>query len=289
MSAATHGIVSAATHGIVSAATHGIVSAATLGIGIEGALAPQAVAELAALAERSRYGSFWLNVPWSKHQPIECLNQAIRSTKTIEIGVGVFPLDAYPAPLLAEELAAIGASMPRVIIGIAAGQIRQGVIPLVRGALTTLRRALPNARLAIAGYGPKVLHLGGSAADVMLANWLTPERLDWFLEQVRIGANAAGRTMPPVYLYHRAATGPDAVLRLRNELTEYRRYPVHQKHQAEMNNPEWIGIAAVDRTDIARQLAPYGECCQVVLKPLPKDGRDVAEWRSLVEFFAPRP
>ena len=89
------------------------------------------------------------------------------------------------------------------------------------------------------------------------------------------------------YLYHRAATGDDAILRLRKELSEYRRYPVHQSHQAAMGDPEWIGVAASDPAEIGRQLASYAQRCHVVLKPLPRDAGDLDEWRSLIRFFAP--
>ena len=94
------------------------------GIGIDGAVGPRAVAELAALAESRGYASFWLNVIGPRTDPIESLRLAIAGTGTIEIGVGVFPLDHYPAADLARRLAGAGLSMPRVIIGVAAGQMR---------------------------------------------------------------------------------------------------------------------------------------------------------------------
>jgi hypothetical protein len=105
--------------------------------------------------------------------------------------------------------------------------------------------------------------------------------------KVRAGAESAHRAMPPVYLYHRAAAGPDAAARIRAEMTAYSRYPVHQKHQGAMGNPDLVGVAASAPADVDAQLAAYGDRCNIVLKPLPLDIRDLAEWRSLIEFFRP--
>ncbi|MFI4994605.1 MAG: hypothetical protein ACHQAQ_02320 [Hyphomicrobiales bacterium] len=260
---------------------------AARGIGVDGAVGPKSVAELAALAESCGYGSFWLNVLGPRMDPIESLRLAVARTRTVEIGVGVFPLDQYPTADLGRRLAAIEMSMPRVIIGVAAGQIRHGAMAITEDAVHSLRAALPQCRISTGGYGPKMLELGGRLADVVLGNWLTTERLDWLIAQVKRGAELTGRVPPPVYLYHRAATGDDAILRLRKELSEYRRYPVHQSHQAAMGNPEWIGVATSDPAEIGRQLAPYAQRCHVVLKPLPRDAGDLDEWRSLIRFFAP--
>jgi alkanesulfonate monooxygenase SsuD/methylene tetrahydromethanopterin reductase-like flavin-dependent oxidoreductase (luciferase family) len=145
----------------------------------------------------------------------------------------------------------------------------------------------PQTRVCTAGYGPRIQDAGGRLADVVLANWMTPERLDWMIGKVREGAANAGRAVPQVYLYHRAAAGTDAAARIRAEMAAYSRYPVHAKHQAAMGNPDLIGVAAATAGETNVQLAPYGDRCRIVLKPLPRDIRDVAEWRSLIEFFRP--
>jgi len=259
------------------------------GVGVDGALGVQRVGELALLAERLGYNSFWFNVMGRSGDPIATLREALACTAEIEIGVGVLPLDAYPANEIAPQLTAAGASTPRAIIGIAAGQIRDHALRVTREALATLRDALPHARLATAGYGPRVLELGGRTADVVLGNWLTPERLRWVRQHIEAGAHAGERPAPPLYLYHRAARGSDAPTRLREELVAYRRYPVHQKHQAEMGNPDMIGVTASNRDAIAAQLVDYRQNCKIILKPLPRAAMDLLEWRSLLEFFAPLP
>jgi alkanesulfonate monooxygenase SsuD/methylene tetrahydromethanopterin reductase-like flavin-dependent oxidoreductase (luciferase family) len=257
------------------------------GVGIEGMVGADAAAELAALAESCGYGSFWINVVGPDIDPFRCMQRSLVRTRDIEIGMGLFPLDRYPAVDLARQLQAVEASNPRVILGVAGGQMKQGVVRTTAEAVRTLRAALPQCRIATGGYGPKMLELGGALADVVLGNWLTPERLSWFMAQVEAGARNAGRPAPPIYLYHRAASGEDAKQRLRREFADYRRYPVHAKHQASMGNPQWVGIACQDRGDIGGQLAPYVAHCTVVLKPLPHAISDVDEWQSLIRFFAP--
>jgi alkanesulfonate monooxygenase SsuD/methylene tetrahydromethanopterin reductase-like flavin-dependent oxidoreductase (luciferase family) len=257
------------------------------GVGIEGAVGPDAASDLAALAESCGYGSFWINVVGGGVDPVGFLNRALERTRRIEIGVGLFPLDKYPAAELAPALKGSGVNDHRVILGLAGGQMRQGLLRMMTDAITTLRASVPKCRIATGGYGPGMLGIGGRLADVVLGNWLTPDRLHWLIEHVEAGARSVGRPTPPVYLYHRAACGEDAAERLRRELADYRRYPVHEKHQTAMGNPEWVGVACKDREDIDRQLAPYAGRCKIVLKPLPRQAADLDEWRSLIRFFAP--
>jgi alkanesulfonate monooxygenase SsuD/methylene tetrahydromethanopterin reductase-like flavin-dependent oxidoreductase (luciferase family) len=257
------------------------------GIGIDGSVGPQAAADLAVLAESCGYGSFWINVGGRDVDSIESLRLALERTKTIEIGAGVFPLDAWPASGLAARFKADALNTPRLIIGIGAGQIREGVVALTESAAKMLRAAVPVSRICTAGYGPRIQEVGGRLADVVLANWMTPVRLDWMIGKVKAAADSAGRAVPPIYLYHRAAAGADAAERIRAEMAAYSRYPVHAKHQAAMGNPDLIGVVASVPPEIDAQLAPYGDRCSIVLKPLLQNIRDLEEWRSLIRFFRP--
>lgn len=256
------------------------------GVGIEGAIGPQAVAEMAALAEELGYRSFWLNV-FGKVEPYECLKLALAHTKAIEIGVGLFPLDKHPADEIVARLRDSGIVPARTILGVAGGQMKQGLLQATADAIKLLHRSLPGCRVAAGGYGPKMLELGGREADVILANWLTPDRLQWFIDGVKAGSDQAGRAVPPIYLYHRCAAGSDALKRLEAEIQDYRRFPVHLKHQESMGNPRHIGVAASTRTEIEPQLAPYQGRCRVVLKPLAHDSTNLDELRELLRFFAP--
>jgi hypothetical protein len=186
------------------------------------------------------------------------------------------------------RLVAAGVSNPRATIGIATGQIKKGTVQITEQAIATLRAAVPEARISTGGYGPKILELGGRLSDVVLGNFMTPERLRWMISHVQAGADAAGRKLPQIDLYHRAARGEDAVDRLRQEMINYRRYPVHQRHQESMGFPDRIGVAVRSPCEIAAELAPYEGLCRPVLKPLPRNASDMEEWRSLLGFFSPR-
>ena len=245
------------------------------------------MAGLAQLAEDHGYQSFWFNLRAGATDPFSALKAITEQTKAIEVGIGVFPLDAYSAEEIARKIKDQGLSSSRIILGLASGKIVKGGLHAIESAAAHLRVEVPACRIAIGGYGPKVLSLAGGMANVALGNWLTPERLSWVRQQVAIGASLVGRQAPDVYLYHRAAQGDSARARLSEELTNYRKYPVHQRHQQNMGNPAMIGIAANSRMDIELQLQPYRDLCLPVLKLLPEDGSDVAEWETLVRFFRP--
>lgn len=255
------------------------------GVGVDGTLGVEAVSELAALAEACGYSSFWFNVTAADIDAIATLERALERTKALEIGIGLFPLDTFPAAGVARALRDAGLSSRRIILGVAAGKVKQGALRLVGDAVAELRAAAPAARTAIGGYGPNILALAGRVADAVLANWMTPERLDWTREQVAAGASSARRPLPAMYLYHRAATGEDAGARIEAEMAHYRRFPVHERHQTAMGNPQRIGVVAAARAEVDAQLQPYAATCLPILKPLPRQAADLAEWRALVRLF----
>lgn len=256
------------------------------GIGVEGALGSEVVASLAELAEERGYRSFWFNVRSPEVDHVGMLRLAKQRTRAIEVGAGVFPLDEYPAVELGRTLQAQGASSPRLIIGIGAGQVREGALRLVEEGVAQLRAAAPASRIAIGAIGQNMLQLAGRIADAVLLNWLTPDRLMWARDQIRSGAGP-GRPLPAVYLYHRAVRGVGAATRIQAEMAQYRQYPHHRRHQAAMGSPSLIGIAAGDPQDVDAQLKPYVGACVPILRPLPADRNDVSEWQSLIRFFAP--
>ncbi len=257
------------------------------GIGVEGALGSDVVASLAELAEETRYGNFWFNVRSPEVDHIGMLRLAERRTRAIEVGAGVFPLDEYPANELGRNLNSRGVSSPRLIIGIGAGQVREGALRLVEEGVAELRAAVPGLRIAIGAIGENMMRLAGRIADAVLLNWLTPDRLMWARDQIASGAGP-GRPLPALYLYHRAVRGAGAAVRIQAEMAQYRKFPHHRRHQAAMGNPELIGIAAGDPREVDAQLQPYLGSCIPVLRPLPADRTDASEWQSLTRFFAPK-
>ncbi len=257
------------------------------GVGVEGTLGVDAVADLAALAERCGYGSFWFNVTSPAVDPAATAGAALARTRAIDVAVGLCPLDAHPAEGLARRLAGAAGVAARLLLGVGAGQVRRGALALVEDGVARLRAALPGVRVAVGAYGPNMLRLGGRIADGVILGWMTPERVAWAREQIAGGAGPAGRPVPAVYLYHRAVRGAAAASRIEAEMAAYRRFPVHARHQAAMRRPQAIGVVADEASEVDRALRPYAGSCVPVLKPLPGAREDLAEWRALVRFFAP--
>jgi alkanesulfonate monooxygenase SsuD/methylene tetrahydromethanopterin reductase-like flavin-dependent oxidoreductase (luciferase family) len=100
--------------------------------------------------------------------------------------------------------------------------------------------------------------LGGSEADGVLLNWLTPQWARRSIEWVREGAEKAGRPMPRTMAYVRAARGPEAIARLQGEAAVYEAIPHYSAHFARMGTPA-VGTAVTGETpeEIQRGLAAW--------------------------------
>jgi alkanesulfonate monooxygenase SsuD/methylene tetrahydromethanopterin reductase-like flavin-dependent oxidoreductase (luciferase family) len=247
------------------------------GAGVEGSLGSKMVATLAQLGATCGYGSFWFNVTPGEVDPIATMRSVLERSESIDIGVGVVPLDAYALSDVARGLRTISSKSGRIIFGVGSGQTRRGALRIVERGVAELRSAAPACRIAIGAAGPNMLQLAGRIADAVLLNWLTPESLAWARMQISRGANSASKPIPTAYLYHRVAQGSGATSRIRAEMAGY-----------SVRHSDPIGITANDRGDIDRALRVYVGSCIPVLRPIPSDRRNVSEWRSLIRFFAPR-
>ena len=128
-------------------------------VGIEGRVGIEATAELAALAEELGYESL-----------VQRQGQAARPYRDAGGRAGRRRSQSASGSFSARRLAGWDASRrgsprsvltPRIILGIAAGQIREHVIALTREALASrCSAAVPECRIAT-GYGPLMLKLGG--------------------------------------------------------------------------------------------------------------------------------
>jgi alkanesulfonate monooxygenase SsuD/methylene tetrahydromethanopterin reductase-like flavin-dependent oxidoreductase (luciferase family) len=149
-----------------------------------------------------------------------------------------------------------------------------------------LRERAPVARIAAAGYGPKLMRTAGGMADAVLLNWMTPERVRWATDLLDAGAAAAGRQRPsPIYLYLSAAVGPGAAERIDAAMTAFRAYPYHRRHQDAMAATETVGIAVSQAEEIEPALGRY-EGVVALINPI---GEVSAQDRErLLEFFSPR-
>jgi alkanesulfonate monooxygenase SsuD/methylene tetrahydromethanopterin reductase-like flavin-dependent oxidoreductase (luciferase family) len=261
-------------------------SAAEWGVGVPSWFGSGGVAELASMAERVGYASFWFNCSGPNAAPAGLLEAALAATDRITIGVGVVPLDAYPCADLASELVARGCDSARVIFGVGSGAERARPLELVRHGLLTLRDALPRVRLSVGTASPRMTALAGQLADSLLLS-MTPLAKVNAIEAL-LNGGAASRRDISVYRYHRVSVGPGAAGRVAAEMIAYRVWPADRPPPS---RSELLGTAVTDigRPDIevGDALAAWPLEWRHVLRPLPMDQRDMGETRHLLEVLAP--
>lgn len=196
-----------------------------LGLRLEGDLAPSNLLEHVRHAESAGFHSIWL--PGGDRSPVQIAWLAAATDK-IRFGTGIMPVYYRTPTLVAETAAALDLlSNQRFILGLGAGnqasvegshgvpfeQPLQRVLETVvivkrllaakpvdyagnfhhlRGATIGLRQPA-NVSVYVAGYGPKMLQMGGELAEGVLLSWPSPQYLAYALENVRMGATRAGR------------------------------------------------------------------------------------------------
>jgi hypothetical protein len=213
------------------------------------------------------------------------LRAVTAATATIDVGLGVVPMDSYPARDLRLSLTG-EIPVDRVILGVGAGYISTGARHLVEDSIQELRQLDGPLRIAVGGYGPLILRAAGRFADALCLAWMTPERLHWALSEVAVGAVQGERAVPPTYLYVRSATGHDAEERIYREMAEYGKQPHHVRHQAAMAPTMPVGITVQRRQELDEALAAF-EVEFPVIRGLPVDPDDADEWLAIAELFAP--
>lgn len=253
-----------------------------LAFGIAAALGPDVAAAIAPEVERLGYATLWTNDnPGSPGLPLVAAAQ--RATREIPIGVGVIPCDGRSPSEISAAAHELRVDLGRAIVGVGAGRVRQPV-NAVRAAVRELRAALGDgAVIAVAALGPRMCRLAGEIADVVLLNWMTPERIRWARERIAEGhARGRGeRPTPVIASYVRVAIGADARERLATEAARYARIPSYgRSFEAMAVDPATVGIAAADPNEVAPALAPYRKVLdQTVVRamPSPNDAAGVIE------------
>ena len=197
--------------------------------------------ERALWAERAGYDDIWLADAEALPDPITLAAAIGVATTSCRLCTGIVPVFNRPPPLLATAVVAAEAQAPgRFALGLGAStqnmierwyglpfsrpllRIRETVAMLrqifagektaFEGRTISSRgfqlKALPSAPVPInlAAIGPKMLQLAGELADgVMLNDFTPPDRLDWALAQLDIGAKRAGRRVEDVEIIKRRA------------------------------------------------------------------------------------
>jgi hypothetical protein len=218
------------------------------------------------------------------------LAAALEATSRLTIGIGLAPIDVFPAADLIAAVRPRSWPSNRGILGIAAGATGQRCASRMREALHELRAARLPLALGSGGRGPLVLRASGAAADAICLAWLTPSGLTEALEHIHAGAATAGRPAPRVYPYVRIGLGDGGEERVRLEMSRYARLPHHADNRDALGRSVLIG-AAIDRpAELPAALEPYGAGPDVrpVIRPVLAAAGDPSAWEEAARLLAPR-
>jgi alkanesulfonate monooxygenase SsuD/methylene tetrahydromethanopterin reductase-like flavin-dependent oxidoreductase (luciferase family) len=247
----------------------------TRGFALEATTPPEGAVEIALKAEEAGYASMWSNdLPHA--DGVRLALAIVASTSSIDVGVGVIALDRRPPPEV--EKAIETADRARLILGVGAG-FSERPLDVVRNGVAELRERIPSVRIAIAAMGPKMCQLGGGLGDVILLNWMTPERISWARALIERGAEGRD-VMPRVAAYVRIAIGPSAAAELLEAENHYRQMPHYARHFEAMGaEPGRVGIVENHTASIKAYEAVLDD---VIIRPLGDNPEQV------LELMAPR-
>jgi alkanesulfonate monooxygenase SsuD/methylene tetrahydromethanopterin reductase-like flavin-dependent oxidoreductase (luciferase family) len=229
-------------------------------------------ATVGASAEELGYSSVWTNDA-PPGDGLDVAGAMLAATKAIRVGIGAVPCDRRPPADVAVHLLAASLPLERLVLVVGSGASRS--VDLVRRAVNELRDRLGDAiSLGVAAMGPHMCRLGGELADVVLLNWMTPERIVWARQQVREGAadRAPGLRAPEPELasYIRVSLGQGAALRVGAEAARYGAMPAYAQNFSAMGVAS-VGIAATDPLVALAMLEPFEEVLdEAILRPIVK-------------------
>ena len=238
------------------------------GFGVAAGLDPEVAGALAARCRDLGYGSMWSN-DHPGALGLETVATFADATPELDLGVAVMALDRHSPEEIAGHVERLGIDRSRLWLGVGAG-FSERPLTRMREAHGELRDALGGVRLVLAGMGPKMCRLAGSAYDGVFFNWMTPAFAADARQHVEAGASEAGRETPPVFGYVRTAVGPDAGERLAKEESFYRDlHDGYRNHFARLGEPEGsVGVAAAGPADAQRELAGYQALDVIVVRGL---------------------
>ena len=236
-------------------ATSGGTRAGWRGFGVAGALPHDIIRALAPAAEAAGYHTFWVN-DTPHGDGLAALRAAADVTASIQLGVGVIPLDRQPADVIARRVRELELPQERLLVGIGSGKPEGGLARVEEGA-RTLEDALA-ARVIIGALGPKMCALAGRAAAGVLLNWLTPAYVVPSAAVVEAAAERAGRPRPRILGYVRTAYGPGAREVFLQEARRYASFPAYAANFARMGTPaEATAVVGDSPAAIQAGLAAY--------------------------------
>lgn len=238
------------------------------------------VARIASTVERLGYSTFWTN-DTPAADGVGVASQAQEATSSIRIAIGVVAIDRRPPSELAKSLDRLDPA--RVLVGIGAGFSDRPIAAVVQ-ALQELRNLRPDFKIALAAMGPQMCRAAGRFADVVLLNWMTPERITWARKRIKEGEASRAKDIHPVEVasYIRASVATNNGGLIAEEAARYMAMPHYHRHFDAMGaDLASLGVV-LDGDELG--LAPYEEVLdESVVRALPRSASDVDEILRIAE------
>lgn len=226
-----------------------------LGFGVPASGDESLISELARKAEQLGYAQFWVN-DTPAADGLLAARWAADATETINIGIGVLPLDRRDPVSIANDLQRHALPIERTIVGVGAGFSPHPRRTVADGVQEIRKLLGPDIILATAAMGDRMMALGAAIADMVLLNWVTADWLTYSTTVIR-GGEAAGRAPAKMAAYVRVGAGPAGAAAVREEAERYAMLPHYAKHFSAMNvEPGEVGISG-SPDEIASALMPF--------------------------------
>ncbi|HEX6300985.1 MAG TPA: LLM class flavin-dependent oxidoreductase [Acidimicrobiia bacterium] len=197
----------------------------TRGFGIDASLPLDVALEVANLAERAGYSSFWVN--GSPHDGALNIIQGALERTELDVGVGVFPLTKISADELVNEVRERELAENRLWLGV--GSNRQpGALGEVRQAAHTIREEL-GVKVITGAVGPKMMALAADVADAVILTWSFAAEVEQARRILDEEAQRAGRESPRVVSFIRCGLLPQAADAIAERAAAYDAIPHYRK------------------------------------------------------------
>jgi alkanesulfonate monooxygenase SsuD/methylene tetrahydromethanopterin reductase-like flavin-dependent oxidoreductase (luciferase family) len=228
------------------------------------------LSRVAARVEAAGYRSVWVNNPPGE-DGIGQLSKVAAATDRITVGTAVVPISAVAPEAILRRLDETALPPDRLRLGIGSGS---GPAPLQRmaEAVAYLRERTP-AEIVVGALGPRMRELGGTLADAVLLNTVTPELARAAADEIRAQAKAASRPVPGVYVNVLTGVGRTQIAELEGSAAFLSGLPAYAAHFRRTGiRPMQTCIAASQLNELAPLLEPWRDTVdEVVLIPVSAD------------------
>ena len=191
------------------------------GFGIDASVDREVAGQVAAMAERAGYSSFWVN--GSPHEGALGILEIAADTTSLDLGVGVFPLTKISAEELVSEVRLRELPEERLWLGVGSAR-RPGALAEVRQAVHVLRSEL-GVTVTTGAVGPKMTALAGEISDAVIFTWSMAAEVEQNRVILGQAAEASHREPPTVISFIRCGLLPQAADAVAERASAYAAIP----------------------------------------------------------------